>query len=289
MNNRPDWVDIPLEGLREIAGGEVTVTTIETASGAPREVSSGPTPVPVTKPSPTHPAPVVTDRQADAIADFLREGPRTRMRTSARTLGRRRRHLHRVGAPCFARDVVGEWNDWKTETAPLSQPRPGPSSPVTSAARAQDTSTSTGSRQPVAAHRSTRPIRSRDERGRTGQRVRHRHARLRWGDEAWMRSAARLAPRQQAHEHLRGAPRLLASQGRGGRPVLGYREIAAPLAAHAKEMGFTHVELMPLLEHPFYGSWGYGVTGFFAATNRYGTPVDFMFLVDTLCTSRSSA
>lgn len=67
----------------------------------------------------------------------------------------------------------------------------------------------------------------------------------------------------------------------GGR-LLGYREIAGPLAAHAKAMGFTHVELMPVMEHPFYGSWGYGVTGFFAATSRHGSPADLMHLVDTL-------
>ncbi|AKV00721.1 1,4-alpha-glucan (glycogen) branching enzyme, GH-13-type [Labilithrix luteola] len=64
--------------------------------------------------------------------------------------------------------------------------------------------------------------------------------------------------------------------------VLSYRDIAAPLAEYARKMGFTHVELMPLLEHPFYGSWGYGVTGFFAATSRYGSAADLMYLVDVL-------
>jgi 1,4-alpha-glucan branching enzyme len=63
---------------------------------------------------------------------------------------------------------------------------------------------------------------------------------------------------------------------------LSYREIAPRLAAHAQRCGFTHVELMPVAEHPFYPSWGYQVTGFFAPTSRYGTPQDFMWFVDHL-------
>jgi len=61
-----------------------------------------------------------------------------------------------------------------------------------------------------------------------------------------------------------------------------YRELAPMLAEYVKEAGFTHVEFLPVMEHPFYGSWGYQTTGYFAPTSRYGTPQDFMFLVDTL-------
>ena len=67
----------------------------------------------------------------------------------------------------------------------------------------------------------------------------------------------------------------------GNRPLT-YREAAPQLADYANEMGFTHVEVMPLAEHPFDGSWGYQVTGFYAPTHRFGTPEDFAWFVDHL-------
>ncbi|MEU2574080.1 1,4-alpha-glucan branching enzyme [Streptomyces anulatus] len=66
------------------------------------------------------------------------------------------------------------------------------------------------------------------------------------------------------------------------RPGLTYRQLAEQLPAYVKDLGFTHVELMPVSEHPFGGSWGYQVTGFYAPTSRMGTPDDFRFLVDAL-------
>ncbi len=67
-----------------------------------------------------------------------------------------------------------------------------------------------------------------------------------------------------------------------GGASLSYRAIAAPLVEHVSRLGFTHVEFLPVMEHPFYGSWGYQTSSFFAPTARYGPPEDFMDLVDTL-------
>ena len=67
-----------------------------------------------------------------------------------------------------------------------------------------------------------------------------------------------------------------------GNRWLTYREMAAKLADYVHHMGFTHVEFLPVTEHPFDGSWGYQTVGYFAPTSRFGTPQDFMYLVDTL-------
>jgi 1,4-alpha-glucan branching enzyme len=103
-----------------------------------------------------------------------------------------------------------------------------------------------------------------------------------WRDEGWMAQRRRRqslnAPLSTYEVHL-GSWRRVPEEGNR---FLTYREMAAQLAEYATRMGFTHVELMPISEHPFYGSWGYQVTGYFAPTSRYGTPDDFRFLVDTL-------
>jgi len=108
-------------------------------------------------------------------------------------------------------------------------------------------------------------------------------AMFRWTDEAWMKrrreEAGRLDRPMSIYEMHLGSWRRVPEDG--DRPLT-YREIAPQLADHVLEMGFTHVEVMPLAEHPFDGSWGYQVTGFYAPTHRYGTPEDFAWFVDHL-------
>jgi 1,4-alpha-glucan branching enzyme len=103
-----------------------------------------------------------------------------------------------------------------------------------------------------------------------------------WGDDEWMARRhernAGSAPWSIYELHVGSWARVVEEHGRS----LGYRELADRLADHVIRLGFTHVELMPVMEHPFHGSWGYQVTGYFAPTSRYGTPQDFMALVDTL-------
>ena len=100
-----------------------------------------------------------------------------------------------------------------------------------------------------------------------------------WGDHDWMRSrAARNALDAPLCIYEVHAGSWRRQDGR----YLGYRELAHELADYVRDMGFTHVELMPITEHPFYGSWGYQTTGYFAPTSRYGCPEDFMYFVDHL-------
>ncbi|MCF3652006.1 1,4-alpha-glucan branching protein GlgB [Synoicihabitans lomoniglobus] len=104
-----------------------------------------------------------------------------------------------------------------------------------------------------------------------------------WGDQAWMEQRAAGAgtidrPISIYEVHLGSWKRQMED---GGRPF-NYRELAPMLADYALEMGFTHIEVMPLAEHPFEGSWGYQVTGFYAPTHRFGSPDDFAFFVDHL-------
>ena len=104
-----------------------------------------------------------------------------------------------------------------------------------------------------------------------------------WEDEGWMN-------KRHAVNHCLNQPMSIYEVHLGswmrvpeeGNRSLTYQELAARLTEYVKQMGFTHVEFLPVMEHPFYGSWGYQSIGYFAPTSRYGTPQEFMYLIDYL-------
>jgi 1,4-alpha-glucan branching enzyme len=96
-----------------------------------------------------------------------------------------------------------------------------------------------------------------------------------WDDEEWMTARSGRSPLDQ--------PMSVYELHLGSwRPGMGYREVADPLVEYVTELGFTHVEFLPVAEHPFGGSWGYQVTGYYAPTSRFGTPDDLRYLIDRL-------
>lgn len=103
-----------------------------------------------------------------------------------------------------------------------------------------------------------------------------------WKDKKWLErrkaEAAKPKPYSVYELHIGSWRRKLEDGNRS----LSYGELAVELVDYVKEMGFTHVEFLPVMEHPFFGSWGYQVTGYYAPSSRYGTPDEFMYLVDCL-------
>ncbi|MDZ4338719.1 MAG: alpha-amylase family glycosyl hydrolase, partial [candidate division NC10 bacterium] len=103
-----------------------------------------------------------------------------------------------------------------------------------------------------------------------------------WEDQEWMAARrsrnALTAPMTIYEVHLGSWRRV---PGEGNRS-LSYRELGPALAEYVERMGFTHVEFLPMMDHPFFGSWGYQTTGYFAPSGNYGTPQDLMFLIDCL-------
>ncbi len=102
-----------------------------------------------------------------------------------------------------------------------------------------------------------------------------------WNDQEWLEQRKEKAGQEQPYSvyevHL-GSWKKKA----GAMQTLSYRELAEELPAYLKDLGFTHVEFLPVMEHPYFPSWGYQVTGYFAPTSRFGTPQDFKYLVDRL-------
>ena len=110
-----------------------------------------------------------------------------------------------------------------------------------------------------------------------------------WNDKVWMDKRAKTGTKDRPFNiyeiHLGSWMRKEAAKDEAGEDIVGsefynYREIAVKLADYVQDMGYTHVELMPVMEHPLDESWGYQVTGYYAPTSRYGTPDDFMYFMD---------
>jgi 1,4-alpha-glucan branching enzyme len=176
--------------------------------------------------------------------------------------------------------VIGDFNGWNRESHPMQPCRDSgiwvtliPEVENTAAYKYHIVSQHAGYRvdkaDPFGFHAETPP--------RTGSKV--WDLSYEWNDADWMSQRARKnrsnAPVSVYEVHL-------GSWMRGEYGSLTYREIADKLAEYVTRLGFTHVEFLPITEHPFYGSWGYQTTGYFAPTSRYGTPQDFMYLVDHL-------
>lgn len=108
----------------------------------------------------------------------------------------------------------------------------------------------------------------------------HQLGQYAWKDDDWLKRRSKKEPYDQPisiYEVHLGSWKL---KPEAENRVLSYRELAHELSDYVKEMGYTHVELMPIAEHPFDGSWGYQVTGYYAPTSRYGPPDDFKYFVD---------
>jgi 1,4-alpha-glucan branching enzyme len=189
----------------------------------------------------------------------------------------------RVWAPNAARvSVIGDFNGWNGDAAPLRERADGSGvweGVVAGVAQGQAYKYRIVSREGGAAFDKADPFAAYAE-APPSTASRAWTLDYDWADAAWMTARAPRnaldAPMSIYEVHLGSWRR--ASPGR----LPTYRDVAEPLAQYAVDQGFTHVELLPITEHPFYGSWGYQTTGYFAPTARYGTPQDFMHLVDVL-------
>ena len=190
-----------------------------------------------------------------------------------------------VWAPNASRvSVIGDFNDWDPDATPMTN------RPAAGVWEAWVPGLGPGARYKYRIERAAAHFRAdkadpygfaAEIRPQTASRV-YRLEGYEWSDAAWLeaRAACRLheAPMSIYEVHL-GSWRRVPEEGNRW---LTYRELAERLADYVHEMGFTHVELLPITEHPFDGSWGYQPVSYFAPTSRFGEPHDFMHLVDTL-------
>ena len=187
----------------------------------------------------------------------------------------------RVWAPNAAGvSIMGNFNGWDPENCPMEQINGGIWEKFLPGMRRYDIykyaiHTRDGrilaKADPYAFHAETRPD--------TASKI-YDISGYQWGDEAWLEQRRK---KPLYHKPLNIYEVHLGSWRKtGDNEFLSYRDTAEQLVPYVKEMGYTHVELMPVSEYPLDMSWGYQVTGYFAPTSRYGTPHDFMYLVDQL-------
>ncbi len=211
--------------------------------------------------------------QAVRAYDYLGAHPENRDGTEG--------YVFRVWAPhAAAVGVMGDFNAWNEQANPLTRLEGGVWEGFIPGLQRYDTykyavqtkdGRSLAKADPYAFHAETRPGNASKLYDLAG---------YGWGDESWLKwrkdNPIYEKPLNIYEVHLGSWRRT------GEDEFLSYRAIAEYLVPYVKEMGFTHVELMPVTEHPLDASWGYQCTGYFAATSRYGTPHDFMYLVDQL-------
>ncbi len=189
------------------------------------------------------------------------------------------KYVFRVWAPhATAVYVVGDFNGWNEENAPMSKLNDaGVWETYVEGVKNFDAykfliytgdSTKLYKADPYAFHAETRP----------GTASKIFNSEYKWRDGNWLKkrkqSSVYKSPVNIYEVHL-GSWRIYEDGN-----TLSYRDLAKELVEYAKNMGYTHIEVMPVAEHPFDGSWGYQVTGYFAPTSRYGTPDDFKYFVD---------
>lgn len=185
----------------------------------------------------------------------------------------------RVWAPnATAVSVVGDFNSWDNNANKCKLVAPGIWEAIVKGVNIYDcykyaVTSPTGvvhlKADPYAVHQETRPG--------TGSKVYELHN-YSWGDEAWQKkkeSQNILAQPINIYEVHFGS-----WKRHDDGNFLTYREMAEQLVPYVKDMGYTHIEMLPIMEYPYDGSWGYQVTGYFAATSRYGLPEDLMYFVD---------
>ena len=192
--------------------------------------------------------------------------------------GKQKGFLFRVWAPnALAASVVGDFNNWDTAADPMTKGKGGFFEAFLTTPKIYDKykfaivqadGKTVMKADPFALHAETAP-------GNASKIYKLRH---KWGDAAYMARREKYSPYTSPvniyEVHLGSWKR------HDDGNVYSYKDLAATLVPYVKQMGYTHVEFMPVTEYPFEGSWGYQVSGMFAPTSRYGTPDDFMALVD---------